>query len=197
MRGRHVRGGLVALVCAASTLLVVGCGAVVGTSGTSGTSSGAASNGATGTASAARVTATTGTPATATPAAGAASTSAAGSGGQVTVTTDQQHYKVGATLSVTLRNGLAQTIWTADHQTSCTPVVAEVQQNGQWQAVDLCKLMTPTRLIPLAAGTTTVERIATNGWAAGTYRVTLRYTVGDQSASGPSGTASSAQFTIG
>jgi hypothetical protein len=119
-------------------------------------------------------------------------------GGQVTLTLDKQRYLAGDTIAVTLHNGLSQTIWAADHRTDCTVVTAERQQDGQWQGLQNCRLMTPTVLVPLSAGSASVQMLSTQGpWPAGTYRVTLTYTSGDEGTGGPGGVAHSAAFTIG
>jgi hypothetical protein len=116
--------------------------------------------------------------------------------GQVTLTLDKQRYAMGDTIAVTIHNGLSTTIWAADHQTSCTVLTAERQQDGQWHAVGDCRLMTPTVLMPFSAGSATVQQLFGMGWPSGRYRVTLTYTGGDEGTGGPGGIAHSAEFTI-
>jgi hypothetical protein len=117
--------------------------------------------------------------------------------GQVTLTLNKQHYSPGETVTVTIHNGLSQMIWSTDHKTACTVVVAERVQNGQWEAMGLCRLETPTRLVALPAASATPQPVATGGWPSGTYRVTLSYGGGDEGTGGPSGVAHSPEFTIG
>jgi hypothetical protein len=126
--------------------------------------------------------------------------------GQVTLTLDKQHYARGETITVTIQNELSQAIWVTDHKTSCTILTAEHLQDGQWQAVGDCRLMTPTLLVPVPDHSATTEQLAVpqassagGGWPSGTYRVTLTYTGGDEgtpSPGGTSGVAHSAEFTI-
>jgi hypothetical protein len=117
-------------------------------------------------------------------------------GGQVTLTLDKQRYGARDTVVVTIANGLSRTIWAADHQTSCTVLVAEHAQAGAWVPVGNCRLMTPTRLTPLPAGNTTMH-LDTSAWPAGNYRITLNYNAGDEGVGGPGGTVHSAEFTVG
>jgi hypothetical protein len=126
--------------------------------------------------------------------------------GQVTLALDKQRYAAGDTINVTISNGLPQTIWSEDHQTNCTVLTAEHLQNGAWQAVGDCRLMTPTRIVPVSANSDTTEHLAVprvssgSGWPSGTYRVTLTYTGGDEGTpipAGTSGVAHSAEFAVG
>ena len=115
--------------------------------------------------------------------------------GRVTLTLNKQRYAAQDTVVVTIANGLSQMIWAADHQTSCTELVAEQSHGGAWEAVAKCRLMTPTRLMALSPGITTV-RLDASGWPTGTYRVTLTYTSGDEGMSGAGGIVHSAEFVI-
>jgi hypothetical protein len=117
-------------------------------------------------------------------------------GGQVTLTLDKQRYGARDAVVVTITNGSSRTIWAADHQTSCTVLVAEHAQSGGWVPVAMCRLMTPTRLTPLSAGATIVH-LDTSAWPAGSYRITLTYSAGDEGTSGPGGIVHSAEFTVG
>jgi hypothetical protein len=152
---------------------------------------------------------TVGSPAA--PQAGASSSATPGASsqvvsGQVTLTLDRQQYTAGDIITVTIHNGLSQTIWATDHQTSCTVLTAEHLQDGQWVAVGNCRLQTPTLLVPLPDHSATTVQLAVpqasssgSGWPAGTYRVTLLYNGGDEgtpSPGGTSGVAHSAAFTI-
>ena len=123
--------------------------------------------------------------------------------GQVTLALDKQTYQPGDTIVVTINNGLSQTISTTDHQTNCTLVTAEYLAGSQWQAVGACRLMTPTRIVPLPANSSTVQQLVVpesssdgSSWPAGTYRVTLVYSGGDEGTAVPGGLVHSAEFTI-
>jgi hypothetical protein len=120
----------------------------------------------------------------------------------VTLTLDKQHYEAGATIAVTVHNELSQTVWAADHQTNCTVITAEHLQDSQWQGIQNCRLMTPTSFVALPAGSATVQRLSTQRptsgsmWPAGTYRVTLTYSGGDEGTGGPGGVVHAAECTI-
>jgi len=122
----------------------------------------------------------------------------------VTITLDKALYAANDTLTVTITNGLASVITVADHQTNCSIVVLQSQSNGAWQSIRNCRIMTPTRLTHLAAGSVTTVRlvpgggqIATTPWAAGTYRVVLMYGSAASATPGSGAEATSHTFTIG
>jgi hypothetical protein len=123
-----------------------------------------------------------------------ASTTTATPGG-VRLLLDKSAYAPGDNVLVTIENGLSSSIEVTDHHTDCTYVVLQQQQAGTWQPIGLCKLMTPTRLVNLAAGSVTPQTIGvpTGPNAAGTYRVMLLY-----GASGSEGNVVySTTFTVG
>jgi hypothetical protein len=97
--------------------------------------------------------------------------------GKVTLVLDKTSYAPSSAAIVTIENGLGSKIVVTDHHTSCTYVQLQQQVAGQWQPVGQCKLMTPTRLVELAAGSVTPQRIVipAGSQAAGTYRVALTY----------------------
>jgi hypothetical protein len=86
-------------------------------------------------------------------------------------------YAPGSAAIITISNGLTTKIVVTDHHTDCTYVQLEQLVAGQWQLLGQCKLMTPTRLVALAAGSVTPQRITipAGPGAAGTYRIALRY----------------------
>jgi hypothetical protein len=90
---------------------------------------------------------------------------------------------------VAIENGLGAQIAVTNHHTNCSYVQLEQLVAGVWQPVELCKLMTPIRLVDLAAGSVTSQKIGIpdGGEAAGSYRVMLRYN---------DTTAYSATFTV-
>jgi hypothetical protein len=95
----------------------------------------------------------------------------------VALVLDKTSYPPGATVVVTIKNGLSSRIMVTDHHSSCTYVDLQQQVAGQWQLVGECKLMTPTRLVELAAGSVTPQSIVIpiGAGSAGTYRVALTY----------------------
>lgn len=117
--------------------------------------------------------------------------------GQVTLTLDKQRYATGDTIAVTIHNGLPQTIWTTDHKSACTVVTAARLQNGQWETVGDCRLMTPTTMVSLPAASATVQHLSSTGWPSGTYRVALTYSPGDTGTGSPGGVVYSVDFTMG
>ena len=136
------------------------------------------------------------------PAGGPASASSTTSGA-LQLTGLHSAYSASGTVVVTIHNGLSQTIYVADHQSNCSIVSLQQLVGGQWQQVGTCRIMTLTRLNPLAAGSTTQVSLtpgggqfATGAWAAGTYRIVLRYTTGTGTSATAGGTVVSAQFTI-
>ena len=120
--------------------------------------------------------------------------------GQVTVTLDKLVYGPTDAITVYVNNGLDTSIAVANHQSACTIVTLQQSLGAAWQTVGACRLMTPTGLMTIAAGTTTVVQLGASAgqftrspWPAGTYRIALTY------ASPPPGGSSpvySAQFQI-
>jgi hypothetical protein len=95
----------------------------------------------------------------------------------VVLVLDKTSYAPGATIVVSIKNGLSSRIMVTDHHTNCTYVDLQQQVAGQWQPVGECKLMTPTGMVELAAGSVTPQRIVipSGAGAAGTHRVALTY----------------------
>jgi len=106
-------------------------------------------------------------------------------------------------LRVSVVNGYAATISTADHQSGCTVFTIEQQSGGAWSAVGPCHLMTPTVLVPIRGGDTYTQSVGPIGgaggaWQPGTYRVVFRYSSADTGTpGGPAGIVYSDPFTIG
>jgi len=115
--------------------------------------------------------------------------------GVVTIRLDKSRYHAGELALVTVTNGLAQSISTTNHKSSCSIVQLEQKVNGSWQAVDPCHLQTPTLVVELAKGSVTELKIGIPNTPA-TYRVTLSYTGGDEGTGGPGGIVHSAEFTM-
>jgi hypothetical protein len=163
---------LIGLALALSSLLVA-CGITT----TGGAPAGAGANPSPGTTVV--VNGTTAT-AQAVPSTIASPTSSSGipdTSGKVTLALDKTSYAPGNTAIVTIGNGLSTKIVVSDHHTDCTYVQLQQQVAGAWQVVGECKLMTPTRLVGLAAGSSTSQKIVipSGAQAAGIYRVALTY----------------------
>ena len=120
---------------------------------------------------------------------------------QVAITLDKQQYASRDTITMTIINHLPDAITVTDHQTNCTIISLQLLTNGSWQTIHNCRIMSATRMIKIAAGsTTTIQlvpgggQLATTPWTAGTYRATLLYGTGTTPNFGASVT--SATFTI-
>jgi hypothetical protein len=119
--------------------------------------------------------------------------------GQITITTSKAQYQPGETISVTIGNGLASRVLVADHQSDCGVVTVEYQNGQTWQPQNPCLLKSPTRLVPIEAGTTHAQPVRppqTSGspaWPTGVYRVALSY---HEDAAGSETMISSAQFHV-
>lgn len=117
--------------------------------------------------------------------------------GPVTLRVGATSYRASDTISVTLSNQSTRAISFPDHLTNCTVILLERQVNGGWQSVNVCKLMTPTRLHMLEAGKSlTVDLTPPPSLlAAGLYRATLRYGSA-HTFGGPTTTLYSAGFQV-
>ena len=107
-------------------------------------------------------------------------------------------------IHVTIMNGLQTKIYTADHRSDCTLVQLERQSGDTWQAVAPCRLEIATRIVSLAAGSSTPQVLAPVGtspstagsWPAGTYRIAFGYGAGSQEALAQQTVAYSATFVV-
>ena len=124
-------------------------------------------------------------------------TSTAGSG-SVRLVLGQAQFHPGDRVTVTIENGLAQTISATDHHASCTLIQLDKLVNGSWKPAGICRLMTPTLVVDLPAGSVTPQMVGlpTGQDAGGTYRMMLMYGVSGQSSSGQGGPAYSATFIV-
>ena len=127
---------------------------------------------------------------------GTPGTTATATPGKVSVVLGATSPAPGDIITVTIGNGLSAGIAVTDHHTNCTYVQLQKEVSGTWQPIGVCKLMTPTRLVMLPAGSVTPQKIGIpNGpGAAGTYRVMLMY--GAASSSGQGNVAYSSSFTV-
>lgn len=115
----------------------------------------------------------------------------------VTLTLNQRSYSIASPILVTIHNSLKNTIWAADHKTSCTMLVLERKGPSGWYSVGECTLEIATRILPIGAGTSITQRLLTySGMVTGTYRVTLTYQLGEEGSPAGGGTVYSAEFTV-
>lgn len=100
-----------------------------------------------------------------------------GTAGPVTLQIQKSAFHPNDTIEVVMSNQSAQTISFPDHQTGCTVILLQYQKSEMWEAMNLCKLKTPTRLQSLKAGQSmTVSLVPPpGGWLSGLYRACLSY----------------------
>src|SRR5581483_9734207 len=180
-----------------SAFLVIGCGA------SQPTSSGNANHGTATTEPSNSVSSTSTSTAasTPTPAATSASTAVATptskpvptgvqttpSTGAVRLLLNKSSYAPYETITVTIQNGFATPITTTDHQSGCTMVLLQMQDaKGSWQMQGLCREGIATRMVTLAAGSSTVQSLSPQSgtfargstWARGQYRFVFTFSKG-------------------
>lgn len=183
---RRVIGGMAPL--ALVLLLLAACGVTT----TSDQQPGGASNGAS--------TATPATTSSATP--GGTSVSSLPPTNAVTLSSDSRSYTPSSTITVTLTNHRSTSIFTFDHQTSCTIIALQRQTDVGWKIAGECLLESPTRLVEIKAGETmkialapSTGTIQATPWPAGTYRAALQYALSGQDM-GAGVTVATPTFTI-
>jgi hypothetical protein len=120
----------------------------------------------------------------------------------VRIALDLGQYGIGDTFHVTISNESGGAIKAADHQSNCTILHPQYAVNDSWQLVNKCLALTATRIIGVAAGSTSRFDLAppgsgTPGWQTGTYRVQLSYMTGTDRTAGQLGTAYSPTFIVG
>ena len=59
--------------------------------------------------------------------------------GEITVTVEQQHYAPTDVITASIHNGSPAPIYVANHQTSCTIVSLQMQDNSGWTTVHPCR----------------------------------------------------------
>ena len=95
----------------------------------------------------------------------------------VSIVIDKGTYTVGETIVVTVTNHLDVPITTVNQQAFCTVIRMESGSDGTWQEVKNCFSGEPVAEFTIAPGTSVTESLP--AFAAGTYRVGIRYSVGD------------------
>ena len=121
----------------------------------------------------------------------------------VVLSTDHTSYTTSATINVTLINHRSTSIFTFDHQTSCTILTLQRQTTNGWVATGGCALGRMTQRVEVKAGATMQIALAPGAgqmhatpWPAGTYRVILNYALQAQTISATT-PVTSALFAIG
>ena len=99
------------------------------------------------------------------------------SSGPVTLSVGTTRYHATDTISVTLSNQSSGAIYFPDHLTNCTVILLQRQVGGDWQNVNMCKLMTVTRLHRMDTGKSLAVDLTPSpaAWLPGLYRATLHY----------------------
>lgn len=122
----------------------------------------------------------------------------------VSLKLDRQTYGAEDPISITIHNGLSQTIWAADHQSSCTTISLERSSQGSWIRVGQCTQAIRTKMVSILPGADLVQRLSSMGemdtgagWQPGDYRAKFAYQIGaSDSALTGGGTVYSQQFSI-
>lgn len=97
--------------------------------------------------------------------------------GSVTLSIEPASPRTHMVLVVTISNHTGQTIYFPDHLTNCTVILLEHQAAGNWQPVNLCKLMILTRLLPLNTRQDLAVKLlpSLSAWVPDLYRASIRY----------------------
>ncbi|MBA2288312.1 MAG: hypothetical protein H0W02_22785 [Ktedonobacteraceae bacterium] len=114
--------------------------------------------------------------------------------GSVTLSIEPVSPRTHMAFVVTISNHTGQTIYFPDHLTNCTVILLEHQVAGNWQPINLCKLMILTRLLPLNTRQNLAVKLLPSLSAPGLYRASIRYSTSPRTAL-PT-TVYSAAFTI-
>jgi hypothetical protein len=117
--------------------------------------------------------------------------------GSVTIRVGVPAYRASDEIMVTLDNQSSQSISFPDHLTNCSVVLLQQQVGLDWQAINLCRLGTVTRVHLLPAGQRLIVGLLPpqRGWRPGLYHVDLQY--GTTNHEGLPITISSAEFSVG
>lgn len=103
----------------------------------------------------------------------------------VSVRSSASTYHPNETIVITITNATAQPISFADHQTNCSIVLLQHRDGTSWKSIALCKLMTLTRFLSLAAGhSSTISLKASATWQKGDYRAAFTYSMGSLETAG-------------
>ncbi|HEU4782342.1 MAG TPA: hypothetical protein VFS83_03285 [Ktedonobacterales bacterium] len=96
----------------------------------------------------------------------------------IVITTDQQSYKPGDTIHVTITNHTATPIFATSGKASCTVVEAQMKTTQGWQTAQIapCADATMAELVQIAPKASRSASItAKSALASGTYRLALSY----------------------
>jgi hypothetical protein len=96
----------------------------------------------------------------------------------IVITTDQQSYKPGDTIHVTITNHTATSIFATSGKANCTVVEAQVKTAQGWQTAQIapCADATMAKLVQIAPKASRSASItAKSALASGTYRLALSY----------------------
>ncbi|GCE07261.1 hypothetical protein [Dictyobacter aurantiacus] len=127
--------------------------------------------------------------------------------GGLQVAVNQASYSRTDAISITISNGLGQTIYLTTPRTSCTLAQLQMLVNGNWTPVGRCVNISATPTRQLVASGTMNQTIqpqnafgvlhSVSSWQPGTYRVSVTYTTTyDPDTVGGGQQATSPTFTI-
>ena len=121
----------------------------------------------------------------------------------VTLTPDHSSYSASSTITVSVTNHRDTSIFTFDHQTSCTILTLQRQTSSGWQNVGGCALGRATQRVEIKAGETMTITLAPSAgqiratpWPTGTCRAALHYVPPGQNAGAAGTTVTTATFAI-
>lgn len=105
----------------------------------------------------------------------------------VTLSADHASYSPSSTITITVTNNRSTSIFTFDHQTSCTILTLQRQKASGWENVGGCAMGRATRQVEIKAGATMQVTLAPGAgqmqaipWPTGTYRAVLNYALQPQ-----------------
>lgn len=118
--------------------------------------------------------------------------------GVVRLLLDKPAYRPGDKVVVSIENGLNTEIGVTDHHTDCGYTDLQYFAGGTWVPIGACKVMRPTRLVTLPAGSVTPQTIGipSGASAVGTYRVALTYATGGGTSTAQLGPVYSPTFSV-
>ena len=129
--------------------------------------------------------------------------------GKVTIAASQTTYRTNDTITITITNGLSESIFVTPYYTNCTPVRLEKEVQSNWMVLGNCTREQMAHAVAIPAGTSTQLQLsphvnvprpnASTQWQAGVYRASLTYntTSPDPDTYNPQGTViQSTTFTV-
>ncbi len=127
--------------------------------------------------------------------------------GQVKLVVAKPHYASNEEITVTIINGLSNSIYASAYYTNCTPIALEWKTTSGWVPQGRCHSAQSTHVIELKPGSTTLLQLTpTSGslkpttntvWQPGTYRASFYYSMAPDPDNTQGTNIQTADFTIG